>query len=209
MKVYPSVVVGRLSGTAGKTVAASWKGINYLRGWVKPANPKTAAQTLQRTAFARCVECWQHRIAAEKLYLDKLGSDVRLSGFNVYQSDSTKTERDDHGHRTMPANRYLDPVEGFAAAPGAGATSIDLTWTVGTWIADDLPVVSYRKKEAVGDEYETPWVDFDPAAVTMADGALTVDGLVGGADYVVALYPHDQSEDTRGGGAFKLAAASA
>lgn len=48
------------SGQIAKTmVAATWKGIPYMRQFVIPANPKTAAQVAQRASFTASVNAWR------------------------------------------------------------------------------------------------------------------------------------------------------
>ncbi|MBA7644308.1 hypothetical protein ES703_52050 [subsurface metagenome] len=49
----------KASGQLGKTlVAFPWKGINALRTYVIPANPRSDAQTVQRNYFIDAVEDW-------------------------------------------------------------------------------------------------------------------------------------------------------
>ena len=77
------------SGAFAKTlVSSTWKGIKYMRSYVVPANPKTAAQTVQRNFFTALVAEWHNilRLAVDKLAYDKRASIQRLtmSGFNVF-----------------------------------------------------------------------------------------------------------------------------
>lgn len=44
-------ILGPLKNKVGGVIAASWKGINYVRAYAIPANPNTTAQQLQRTHF--------------------------------------------------------------------------------------------------------------------------------------------------------------
>ena len=55
MAKIPAGILGRVSGKVGAVVGASWKGIPYLRQYVIPANPNTAAQQVERTAFSDLV----------------------------------------------------------------------------------------------------------------------------------------------------------
>ncbi|MBA7572830.1 hypothetical protein ES708_14617 [subsurface metagenome] len=49
----------KASGQLGKTIVAfPWKGINALRTYVIPANPKTEAQRTQRGYFEDAVDAW-------------------------------------------------------------------------------------------------------------------------------------------------------
>jgi hypothetical protein len=55
MAKIPAGILGRVSGKVGDIVGASWKGIAYIRQYVIPANPNTAAQQVERTAFSDLV----------------------------------------------------------------------------------------------------------------------------------------------------------
>ncbi|MBA7587394.1 hypothetical protein ES708_29423 [subsurface metagenome] len=47
------------SGQLAKTlVYADWKGIDYVRQYVIPANPKTAEQQEQRGFFTAAIDAW-------------------------------------------------------------------------------------------------------------------------------------------------------
>ena len=86
------------SGTIYNTLTASiWKGRNYIRGWFRPSNPKTAGQFAQRTLLATAVAAWQALDAvmpeyganAAGTYKDRWNSAARevyppISGFNYY-----------------------------------------------------------------------------------------------------------------------------
>jgi len=216
MKLMGSILVGSLHGSSGDVTAFTWKGRQALRRRVVPYNPQTDAQDLQRTAFSRCVECFQGIVQAVKDFLDILGTSQQMSGYNILMKDSVKSERDNHRHRVMPPNRYVNSVASLAAAEGGAAGSITLTWDTGTWAATDLPVVLTRKKNTSGDEYGTPWVSFPPGAATMATGTLTITGLTPGASYAVALFPSSPAPDTLpaltkvyGGGDSKIQTAKA
>jgi hypothetical protein len=42
---------GSITGKIGEFIGSKWKGINYLKTYTKPANPKTAKQTAVRLVF--------------------------------------------------------------------------------------------------------------------------------------------------------------
>ena len=86
------------SGTIYNTLTASiWKGRNYIRGWFRPSNPKTAGQLAQRTLLAAAVAAWQALTAtmpdsgagAAETYKSEWNIAARdcyppISGFNYY-----------------------------------------------------------------------------------------------------------------------------
>lgn len=48
-------LLGKASGKVGGLVTANWKGINYAREYVIPANPRSSAQTTRRTVFSHLI----------------------------------------------------------------------------------------------------------------------------------------------------------
>jgi hypothetical protein len=86
------------SGTIYNTLTASiWKGRNYIKGFSRPSNPKTADQFTQRTLLATAVAAWQalgavmpeYYTGEEELYKDQWNLAARevyppISGFNYY-----------------------------------------------------------------------------------------------------------------------------
>ena len=203
MKIVPSVLVGSMSGSAGDVTAATWKGRLYARRRVIPANPQSAAQVLQREAFSRCVACYQALPNDIKTYLDLLGSDEALSGYNIMMRGSVADEKGSHGHVIVPPNRYADAIAGFSADTGAGAAGTAvLTWTAGDWLVTDTADVYYRLKDAVGDEYATPWTQMASGAIALNTGTFTTAALTADTDYMFALVPYNTVAASFGAGAF-------
>lgn len=81
---------GASGALADALVFARWKGIDYARKYVIPANPKTAAQSTQRGYMTAAVAAW-HTVGADALeaadksawsrYAGVLGP---MSGFNAF-----------------------------------------------------------------------------------------------------------------------------
>ena len=76
-------------GQLAKTlVYGDWKGIDWVRQYVIPANPKTADQQEQRGFFTAAIEAWhidgytEDDVTAFNLYA--LTSKIVLSGFNMF-----------------------------------------------------------------------------------------------------------------------------
>ncbi len=135
MKIKWSPLVGSASGTTADAVAASWKGIQYIRKHVIPHNPKTPAQTLVRESLARCVPLWRSHHINVKTWLNTYGVDYRMSGFNVFMSKSRALEQAGSLIMPVPANPYCPAPSTLAFAEGIGAGGdIDVTWV------DNAPV---------------------------------------------------------------------
>lgn len=109
------------SGQIAKTmVASTWKGIPYMRKYVVPANPKTAAQITQRGYVTSIVSAWKNyfTVAEGRAAWNRWATyDSRtLSGFNSFASQALKM---------IPS----DPDASFASTAVAGAGNI-CTWTM-------------------------------------------------------------------------------
>ena len=78
-----NVFGNRYKGALGKDmVAASWKGHDYIREYVTPANPKSEQQTKQRAIFNQAVQSWKRLSPRQKEFYNRVADGV--SGFNVY-----------------------------------------------------------------------------------------------------------------------------
>jgi len=79
--------LGNLTGRLAGMVGASWKGINYVRKMVIPANPNTVAQQGTRTVFSWLVEKGR-RINSTILKLYMIPKPKKMSGFNKFISNN-------------------------------------------------------------------------------------------------------------------------
>lgn len=83
----------KASGKFADTIVyASWKGIDYARQWVKPQNPQTANQMLQRGSFSAAVDCFHAGGAGYKTTWDNAASGMGLSGFNYFVQQYLKQD---------------------------------------------------------------------------------------------------------------------
>jgi hypothetical protein len=83
MGVIRSGILSKVSGKVAGVVGASWKDVAYLRAWVKPANPNTAAQQAQRSKFSYIVGIAKLCVGQVfNAYTDKFIKS--MSGFNFF-----------------------------------------------------------------------------------------------------------------------------
>lgn len=91
-------ILGKGTKKIGNVVGATWKDKNYLRSYVKPANPNTSAQQLWRNSFKKLVHFVQGVVAPWlNGYLD--WQIKGMSGFNyvIKQSAGDFFSSDDYG----------------------------------------------------------------------------------------------------------------
>jgi len=77
-------------GQIGKAIVFSiWKGINYVRRYIIPENPKTPDQQRVRAIFSWGVDAWHYTLsAANRTAWDESASlPSGMSGFNWHQSE--------------------------------------------------------------------------------------------------------------------------
>lgn len=182
MKVIPSALVAELRGSTAELTCASWKGINYVRRKVVPANPNSAAQQAVRNSLTACVTLWRSLSATVKSWLDTYGTDYAQSGFNVFTSKNRALEQADSNLKPVPDNPNVPAPTDFAEDT-SGATELTVTWT-------DEALAGYTKmflilRNTDDDAFESEDLTIDASAETKTWTGLTTDD-----DYQVygALY---------------------
>ena len=122
-------LLGSSAGKVGGIVTASWKGINYARGYAIPANPNTTAQQTERSLFAFIVAVAKLVLASViNTYWDPF--QVGKSGFNGFMSANrgAVTAVDNYDEIIMSQGSLEgESIDAFTYATATGATSI--TWT--------------------------------------------------------------------------------
>ena len=95
------------SGQAGKAgVFAKWKGRQYRRKYVIPANPKTTMQIAVRDSFTNAVDKWHLYCSLMRLAYSYLATGLVMSGFNLLVSRWQKAA-------TTGQDLPLDPLKGI------------------------------------------------------------------------------------------------
>lgn len=88
------------SGKIAKSlVFATWKGIDTVRQYVVPSNPKTPAQQAQRSLLTMAVNLWRASWLSQEIResWNKLASTrgLTMSGFNLFTGQVTKLAAED------------------------------------------------------------------------------------------------------------------
>ncbi len=105
MGIILSGILSKVSGKVAGVVGGSWKDKAYLRAYVKPANPNTAAQQVQRTKFSDTVAFAKPLVGQVfNAYTDKFQKS--MSGFNFFIKDNIDI------FDGSPAWAQINPVTG-------------------------------------------------------------------------------------------------
>ncbi|MBA7543015.1 hypothetical protein ES705_35341 [subsurface metagenome] len=192
-KVMFSPIVVSISGKVADAVFARWKGRNYIRSRVIPANPKSPAQMVVREALARCVSLWQSLYAELKTAMDVYAAGYRMSGYNWMVGQNRKDEETHDADAITPANPDIDGAATFTPITGA-AGIITLQWTGGTTSADHKVTALYRKVE-VAAEVNKIFL-FEEDTTLFSAGTLSMNSLDTGELYRVWIINEDTTNDT-------------
>lgn len=127
-------------GTIGKSVTfAKWRGVDYARQRVIPANPRTVAQQANRTRFAFLREAYKLAPAAVRAPWDAFAAGRPFTGVNKFVGENNRLlvgKIDLADMLTSPGARGGLPPAGVVAATGASEGEITVTVTA----PDQLPV---------------------------------------------------------------------
>jgi hypothetical protein len=158
-------------------VFSKWKGRNYIRQLVKPANPKSAMQVSMRAMMKFLSQLWAELSTEEKATWEDLAAQLVVSPFNAFVS------RNQRRWRTFQMPGKEDPVGETGnqstiaswAATG-GVREITLSGTVST-IADGMGLAIFRSTSGTFDESLSNCIAVIPAlteaAFAFVDGPLT------------------------------------
>lgn len=109
----PAMSLDASGSLAGAVVFAKWKGRNYVRQLVTPANPKTGAQTGFRCSMRFLAQIWSGLSAGNKATWESRAADMIVSEFNAFTSYNQKRWR----NFLTPTKE--DPATEASAAPTA------------------------------------------------------------------------------------------
>lgn len=122
------------SGTLAGTITASkWKGRNYMRQRVTPANPQTDAQTGVRSSFAGANGLWKANQVALSSAFEALAAQTNVSPFNAFVSSVQKQYSKGFGAANTPDPTNAAPTNNDTdLAAVVEGKYISLTWTDNT-----------------------------------------------------------------------------
>lgn len=122
VKVYGPMMSMDASGTiADAATFSKWKGRNYVRQRIIPANPQSAAQTAVRAWMRFLSQIWNGLTAGNKATWDTRAKEASISAFNAFC-----------GYNLARWHHFKSPSkEDPAAETGAGGDAPTTTVTAG------------------------------------------------------------------------------
>ena len=198
MKLTPSAIVARLSGTSGDVVAASWKGRQYVRTRVVPFNPQTDLQIAVRNSMTETVALWQRLSAVLKLAYGIGAKPMQYSGCNDFVKLNRAPLQAATGLFGPRLNLdSLPPAEGEQpriaipqdVAAVAGVGDIDVTWTDPDQFATNY--LGFLLYDTTDDEFAVEILD---AALHSAE-AYTLTPLTAAHVYVGCAFSYREEDN--------------
>lgn len=143
------------TGSLGQSIVfASWRGVNYARRHVVPANPKTAAQTVTRTTFATLREMWKIMPPDGRTPWDAFASGRKFLGLNAFIGENMRVVRGDGDFKDFigsPGARGGLPPTTVGFAQGSSTGEIDFTFTNPTppsgWVLDSETSLAFPDQD--------------------------------------------------------------
>jgi hypothetical protein len=178
------------SGQVGSTVVASkWKGQPYLRQYVIPSNPQTAAQTATRSVFGWANEVWKRAGPEFQAPWDLFAQGQVKTGRNAFMGSMVTNLRGQTDLSQMvfsPGAKGGLAATGLALTPGVGtmqgvitAPTLPTGWTITQGV-----LVAIRDQDPSSGVLYASYEDVDASSPY----DITLSGLAAGVYYVGAYF---------------------
>ena len=177
-------------GQIGKAmVVAKWRGIDYGRQYVIPANPQTVAQQANRTRFAFLREMWKLAPPIVVAPWNAFAQGKPFTGMNKFVGENNRLLNGETDLQMLLASPGAGgglPPTAFSGSTGGSSGEIDFDFTVPTQIPDGWTITA-TQVAAVVDQDPTGIFDgvFVATEVTSAPYDGTITGLPAATPCVV------------------------
>lgn len=126
----PAMSLDASGSLAGAIVFSKWKGRNYVRQLVTPANPKSGSQVGFRSSMKFLAQIWSSLSAANKATWEDRAADMIVSEFNAFTSYNQKRWRNFlTASKEDPAAEASTPATAPTGAAVAGVRMATITLT--------------------------------------------------------------------------------
>jgi hypothetical protein len=191
-RVSYSPLITALSGSVKDSTFSKWKGRDYLRARVIPANPNTLLQQAQRARMAAAVNYWQSIHADLAAWWNEYAATYQMSGFNACTARNIKLMAiadANHPILTPPAPK-IKAIEAFSAVPNTPA-AITISWDTDGWTSDDDGYIAVLHE--TGNDYYPRILKIETQTMDM--GTTDIFNLNPVEDYTVIMAALVDAED--------------
>jgi len=180
------------SGQAGKAgVFAKWKGRQYRRKYVIPANPKTTMQQTIRGYFTNAVAAWHTYHSIQRLVYSYLATGLVMSGFNLLVSRWQKAAI---AAVTLPYAAQEGIKQIASATSQKDNETVPDTTNPTTLVAKPVSIGSLVDGTTWASAVQDALVDIEmgdiriPLQIANVDGAKAAEAVVADGDQIVISY---------------------
>lgn len=194
----PALSFGAGGSIAKTMVYSKWRGINYVRQHVVPANPRTAAQQSVRKTFALLREIYKLAPVAITQAWDAFAQGRPFTGMNKFVGENVRVlngQADLTNIILSPgAKGGLPPVDMVVTSPIAGEAHVVLTLPdlPAGWTTTGAFAAAFLQQDPAG--FFGGGVNTGSDLVPPCD-TIDITGLATGETYVVAAYLQQTKPD--------------
>ena len=180
-------------GSVGESITFSqWRGVRYAKRYTKPSNPDTVAQQTTRGIFAMLNQFWKLAPAGLVNSWTAFAKGRSFVNRNAFIGQNVKLLRNNGAPVDMadfiasPGSGGAAPATSIAITPGSGELvvsvgqpSVATGWTIAA--ADAVAFLNQDPTEPFNSVIHYEHETADPSSITIT-------GLTGGEEYVVAVW---------------------
>ncbi len=190
----PLLSLGARGSIAKSQVYARWKGVDYARVHVDPANPRTVEQTSTRDVFSSLNAQWKYSPALAQAPFQAAAQGKPVTDRNLFIRANLGPMRDETDmdfYIGSPGSRGgIPPVSLALAAPGAGALNASLVTTAAPtdWTLSQAVGVAFVQRDPHDLPVTFPVTAEDMTPTAGGTSVIPFTGLTPGT-YVVSAWP--------------------
>jgi len=190
----PLLSLGARGSIAKSQVYARWKGVDYARVHVDPANPRTTEQTSTRTVFSSLNAQWKFSPAEAQAPFIAAAQGKPVTDRNLFIKANLSSMRDVAtmaSYIGSPGSRGgIPPVSLALASPGAGQIDATLVTTdaPADWTLSEVWAVAFIDRDPHDLPTVFPVVEEDATPTAGGSSVVPFTGLPAGT-YVVSAWP--------------------
>jgi hypothetical protein len=190
----PLLSLGARGSIAKSQVYARWKGVDYARVHVDPANPRTVEQTSTRDVFSSLNTQWKYSPALAQAPFASAAQGKPVTDRNLFiqaNLSPMRSETDMELFVGSPGSRGgIPPTLLSLAAPGAGALNASLTTTDAPtdWTLSQVVGVAFVDRDPHVQPVTFPVAAEDMTPTAGGVSVIPFTGLTPGT-YIVSAWP--------------------
>lgn len=146
-KLQYGPIVTSASGKVAGVVFSIWKGVQYVKRWVKPTYTNTATQILIRDAFKMLCQLWKYLPSSVVLAWTNYAKGKGMANRNAWIGQNVVMAASAHIGIMTPHNPAFFPPDPITVTHGtAGMVKLHFVWPAGYTTNDKCYSAIVRKK---------------------------------------------------------------